>query len=61
MIDPMPFDKEVEEYSSFKKRKFNKYLEKARMLFVGVDDLSLKPQDKKKLKKQIVDLLSKVI
>lgn len=44
-----------EKYSSFKKRMFNRYKEKARMLFNGIDDTSLKKADKIKLKNQIIE------
>lgn len=47
-----------EKYSSYKGRFFNKYKEKARKLINGVDSLSLKKEDKLKLKKQMVEILN---
>lgn len=46
-----------EKYSSFKKRMFNQYKEKARKLFNGIDDTILIRSDKNKLKTQIIDSL----
>jgi len=51
-------NKELESYSSYKKRFFNKYKEKAKILFNGVDSLSLKDNDKVKLKKEILKILN---
>lgn len=47
-----------EKYSSYRKRMFNRYHEKARKLFNGIDDTSLTRADKNKLKKEINNQLS---
>lgn len=39
----------IESYSSYKKRMFNKKLEKLRLLIKSIDSLSLKDEDKKDL------------
>ncbi len=46
-----------EKYSSFKKRMFHRYKEKAQKLFNGIEDTSLTISDKIKLKRQIIDQL----
>lgn len=54
---PFSIDEEPESYSSFKKRKFNQYEEKAIKLFRGIDDLSLKPVDRTILKNKLIERL----
>ena len=46
----------VEKYSSYKKRFFNKYQVRAKALLTGINDLSLKNEDKQKLKKMLIQI-----
>lgn len=47
------YDEKPESYSSYKKRIFNRYQEKARLLNNGIDCCSLRPKDKELLKQKI--------
>lgn len=47
----------VRKYSSYKKEFFSKYEAKARNMRNAVDSLSLKPEDKVKLKKKLGKIL----
>lgn len=49
-----------EKYSSFKKRMFHQYKEKARKIFNGIDYTSLQKGDKIKLKNQIIEQVFKL-
>lgn len=53
-------DTPIETYSSYKKKKFHKYKEKARMLINGIGCLSLKPKDKEKLKREILETIKQI-
>lgn len=46
------------EYKPYKNTQFNKKLAKAKALLNSIDETSLKPDDKKKLKSQIKDIFS---
>lgn len=49
---------EPEKYSYFKKRKFEQYKVKMQRLLKGIDDLSLKPTDKVKLRGRLLEQLN---
>ena len=53
-------DYQVRSYDSYKKTVFNKKLEKLRLLIGSIDDTSLKPDDKKKLKTRMKIFLNGV-
>jgi hypothetical protein len=44
-------------YSDYKRRLFDKYIEKSKSIFNCIDYLSLKSEDKIELKKAIINLL----
>ena len=48
-----------EKYSSYKARKFEKYRAKIDGILKGIDDLSLKSNDKDKLREELIQRLSK--
>jgi len=48
---------EIESYKSYKARKFNEYEEKLRKIINGIDDTSLKPEHKIRLKFNLSDKL----
>ena len=51
------FSQPLRSYKSYKNDKFNKYLAKARNICRAIDDLSLNEEDKKKLKKEIREII----
>jgi len=50
----------LEDYLEFKKDKFAQYTKKAEDLFRSIDDLSLEPKDRVKLKKKLIKRLDKI-
>lgn len=55
---PWTHEERIETYKEYRAKKFHKYNEKARLLIQGVNDLSLKPEDKRKL---LTDMMHKIM
>lgn len=50
-----------EKYSSFKKRKINEYEEKFKKVLKGIEEVSLKQNDKDFLRKKLLGILNETI